>query len=151
MTSRKHTLYEGLTYNGLAGHVRRGLECFHWRCYVPAVWACWCCKPWAANDSELNKLMLSLNCNEFLCSFQVKSGKELKAFLFNDFLMLTRPRSSITGNISKKIGFNEQEVTYDIYRKVRRVRISLALGCLLFCPPKFGCSGSAVTEIENRN
>lgn len=56
-----------------------------------------------------------------LYSFQVKSGKELKAFLFNDFLMLTRPRSSITGSLSKKIGFesNEQDVIYDIYRKVR--------------------------------
>lgn len=64
--------------------------------------------------------------NSFLFSFQVKSGKELKAFLFNDFLMLTRPRSSITGNLSKKIGFNEQEVTYDIYRKVGRLRITLA-------------------------
>lgn len=52
--------------------------------------------------------------------FQVKSGKELKAFLFNDFLMLTRPRSSIAGSLSKKIGFesNEQDAIYDIYRKV---------------------------------
>lgn len=51
--------------------------------------------------------------------WKVKSGKELKAFLFNDFLMLTRPQSSITGSLSKKIGFesNEQDVMYSIYRK----------------------------------
>lgn len=51
--------------------------------------------------------------------WKVKSGKELKAFLFNDFLMLTRPRSSIAGSLSKRIGFesNEQDAIYDIYRK----------------------------------
>ncbi|XP_068698722.1 intersectin-1-like isoform X2 [Montipora foliosa] len=51
--------------------------------------------------------------------WKVKSGKELKAFLFNDFLMLTRPQSSITGSLSKKIGFdfNDQDVMYSIYRK----------------------------------
>jgi hypothetical protein len=52
--------------------------------------------------------------------FQVKGGKELKAFLFNDFLLFTRPQSSITGNLSKKIGFdsNEAGTQYTIYRKV---------------------------------
>lgn len=84
--------------------------------------------------------------NSFLCSFQVKSGKELKAFLFNDFLMLTRPRSSITGNLSKKIGFNEQEVIYDIYRKVRRVRISLASVDVPISSPEFPLFWSKETE-----
>lgn len=78
--------------------------------------------------------------------FQVKSGKELKAFLFNDFLMLTRPRSSITGNLSKKIGFNEQEVTYDIYRKVRRVRIALASIDLPISSPESARFWSEVSE-----
>ena len=59
--------------------------------------------------------------------FQVKSGKELKAFLFNDFLMLTRPQTSIAGSLSKKIGFesNEHDVMYDIYRKVRQYQTTL--------------------------
>ena len=94
----------------------------------PAVWAllsraalfCFNCRIWTAVKDAPYGSLLSF------WIFQVKSGKELKAFLFNDFLMLTRPRSSITGNLSKKIGFNEQDVTYDIYRKVRRLRIALA-------------------------
>ncbi|XP_048577434.1 intersectin-1 isoform X3 [Nematostella vectensis] len=51
--------------------------------------------------------------------FKVKSGKELKAFLFNDFLLLTRPQSTITGTLSKKIGFesNDASIQYTIYRK----------------------------------
>ena len=79
---------------------------------------------------------ISVILNSFF-SFQVKSGKELKAFLFNDFLMLTRPRSSITGNLSKKIGFNEQEVIYDIYRKVRLVCISFTSVDLPISSPEF--------------
>ncbi|XP_031554337.1 intersectin-1-like isoform X2 [Actinia tenebrosa] len=51
--------------------------------------------------------------------YKVKSGKELKAFLFNDFLLFTRPQSSLTGNLSKKIGLdaNEAATQYTIYRK----------------------------------
>ncbi|XP_067051383.1 intersectin-1-like [Acropora muricata] len=51
--------------------------------------------------------------------WKVKSGKELKAFLFNDFLMLTRPQSSLAGSLSKKIKFesSDQDVMYSIYRK----------------------------------
>lgn len=54
----------------------------------------------------------------FFFSQQAKSGKELKAFLFNDFLLLTRPQSSITGNLSKKIGF-DSNIKYTLYRQVK--------------------------------
>ncbi|KAK3734222.1 hypothetical protein QZH41_012944, partial [Actinostola sp. cb2023] len=47
--------------------------------------------------------------------YKVKSGKELKAFLFNDFLLLTK----IAGSLSKKIGFdsNDANTQYTLYRK----------------------------------
>ena len=52
---------------------------------------------------------------------QYKSGKELKAFLFNDFLLFTRPNISITDQISKKMGkdSNDADIQYTVYRKVR--------------------------------
>ncbi len=59
------------------------------------------------------------------CLFQAKSGKELVAFLFNDFLLLTQPQKPMAGASSV---FSLDTKTNSQFKMYRTVSIVNAYG-----------------------
>lgn len=57
--------------------------------------------------------------------YKVKSNKELWAFLFNDFLLLTHTSKQLTSSGPDKLFSNKNNVQLKMYKPVRNISLPL--------------------------